>query len=467
MKKRTMQFDAKQFMLEEAQKTSYKANVKQYLRQQTEPQLEALAKDRELKKSQTQEAFRRISADVQLHREEAVAKHEAMLKSRVTFKQGLDEQVAVIAQRVQEQLLKKQYESDEVKRLTLEHMRKVAADKAAQRKKYELEDKINLGLAAQYKSERSRDERILKETVALEERLKDLDAQAQYRALAQTKRLREKQDYQAACEKMYKGIAAKEDEMRDTKEQLRQQLDEEKHLLRSDLFYSTRATARERQIKKTQELLDVQVNAQQATRQLSDMTKQHDREVVDEYLRQHQAEELKKFTHKRREELINQKELMQQMQSTQQRHRAEGIRPSMPETMMQVTPGMLMSTSFRATTTPGRLSSPKLPEAEITQRMDAAQFLAKPCGKVEVKPWVDITRTRLGGVAGVLGGEGPLNSTLMATGGKGRILTLQKDLEKARMSQTWTEGLKPADFKTGLKAAVKRAAANALDKSDV
>merc|ERR1711920_722455 len=112
----------------------------------------------------------------------------------------------------------------------------------------------------------------------------------------------------------------------------------------------------------------------------------------------------------------------------------------------------------------GSQSSP-----ELSQRVDASKFLAKPCGRPEVKPEVDIMRGGgIGGVTGVFGGDGAKRMALNATGGPDRLLTkaVAHAARDKRLKHSWHEGLTPAELKAGQQNAARRGALAAKDKAE-
>merc|ERR1719476_908908 len=101
----------------------------------------------------------------------------------------------------------------------------------------------------------------------------------------------------------------------------------------------------------------------------------------------------------------------------------------------------------------------KIATQSMEQRMDASKHLQKPCGRPEVKPWVEINRSLgVGGVNGVFGGEGGTRPSLCATGGPNRLMHKSLDLAERdrKMTNSWSEGLTREERKMGQHNAARR-----------
>lgn len=282
---------------------------------------------------------------------------------------------------------------------------------------------------------------------------------------AQQDRLSKAQARADANEDVYNRTAGRELSMRNTHEITRQERDAKKHEIRTDLHYSRREAARERQRQNMLNTLNMQSNAADNKKELEKMGKLKDKEAVDTAVRLGLEADIERHRARRAEELQMQAELVKMMAQKQQREREErdGFKPPAATNTMEVNKAFLEQSMARASST-GALPKSK----DLMHTVDAPRHLDKPCGR-EVKPWVDIAKSHgLGGVVGVFGGEGHLKLKLAATGGQQRLLTKTAGLAMRdhQMQATWSEGLTAADMKTGLKAAKARQEAQLRDKTD-
>lgn len=465
LKQRRPDFDPRQFMDDELRRQRHQSGIKSYLRKEMGRQLEESLLKRKSLGDDKQGDARLNAADLARSAKGEKIEMEEMQKTRQRFRAGLDKQAADNARRQQEQKLLKAHEAAETKLRTVQEICKEIAEQ--ERRKKAAHDEAAASMSTlQDKQENAQAEK-RREAEELRLRMLLQAREDERRLQAQQDRMKAAQAHQDASAKHWADTAGKEDALRFSREDLRQDRDEKRHNELTDAYYARRELARKRQQVRMVSTLNHQVETSAGKKELAQLQKRADLEAVHADTRRTLEEEFDKTRGHKTAELELQLALVQQMAEKQRRAQQEGYRAPPASATMSVSPKMLESAMARCPLagSSGRM----LDGGNLSQRLDAAKYLQKPMGCVEVKPWVDITRSHgFGGVVGVFGGEGDTRTTLAATGGPGRLLTktAQLAVQDRQASSHWSEGLSPASMKAGAQAAAKRQAAAARDKSD-
>merc|ERR1712060_898931 len=151
------------------------------------------------------------------------------------------------------------------------------------------------------------------------------------------------------------------------------------HNMLMDMHYSRREVARERQRQKMVRTLDRQMGQAEKTRQLTNISKSAERDLVNESTRKSLEQDLQRMNAKKKEELELQSTLIAMMHEKQQRSKSEGYRAPAAASTMKMTPSLMAT---------GGLSSPakggaKSSSHDLTSNLHAAKHLTKPCGRPE------------------------------------------------------------------------------------
>lgn len=461
------EFDVRQFMVDEERRHQHQSSINSYFRKEVGRQLEGTARSsmRQTYQSETEEIARAADADVARMLQEKTLERQELHKTQQIFRSGLDKQAAEHVRKAQEQRLEQIREAAEVKLRTVQALCKDITEQA-HKKQVARNEAAALLANKQDRNAEARSEK-LREVEELRNRMELQALQDENRFLAQQGRINAAQAHQDAVDKYWGQRTGKEQSQRLAKEEQREDRDERRHQKQTDLYYAKREAARERQRLKMVQTLSQQVGAHSGRKTIEQLEKQAELEIVLASTWKVLKQELSREQGKKAEELELQNALVQQMAEKQSRLRASGIRLPVASSTMAVTPALLASAAARSplSASAGNLAM----VADLTQRVDAAKYLAKPLGNPEVKPWVDITRSvGLGGVVGVFSGEGATRSALASTGGIGRLLTTTAQVGKKDrcLSGSWSEGVASRDLRAGARAAAKRAAASAADKCD-
>merc|ERR1719198_1652796 len=293
--------------------------------------------------------------------------------------------------------------------------------------------------------------------------------QDEYKQQAIQARLNEKQDNENHRIAIYERTAGQCNRDRDNAEITRQDNDEKKHLMRTDAYFGQREKARERQRQNMVNDLDRQMGAIDQKKRNDQLAKQAEREAIQSATKRSMDAELKKAMDKKAEEMELQRELRIMMLEKEEKERKEGTsRPTAMATM-----NMVMSKN-------GTYAAHAI--SDLHKSMEAARFMGKPLGRDESGPVPldaspstlrKLTRdqpftkvphdTVLGGVVGTLGGGGgPVNTALMATGGKFLPKSIGLAIQDVKLDTHWHQGLRPEHLEAGRREAKRREAAKAL-----
>lgn len=449
--------DTKQWGLEMGKSLQRQNTMRQHITSELDKQVNHRATLKQGLADETQDLKRATIADVQrLSLQQSVEKEEKD-KCRIVVKAGLDAQTADASRRMDEARMREAHEAAEVKlrtvrqlceELTTQDLRKKAAKREADQAMKVLNDR-----RAQEKSDKQRDvdqQRQMYQTAALTE---------EYRLAAQQERLKKAQGTQEGAYRNYEATAGKENALRQSREETRLDNDEKRQQMLSELHYSRREMARDRQRQRMIHTLDAQVDDKSRGGQIYKVQKRSEKEAVKEATRSSLENDIARLNAKKKEELELQSELIRMMAEKQARAKNDGVRVPANQNTMQMTAGLLTYSSKGSKST-----------GCMEQRLDASKHLEKPCGRPEAKPWVELNRSLgVGGLTGVFGGEGATRPSLMATGGPNRLLHKSMELAERdkKMTSTWSEGLTSSERKIGQRAAARRGALAAADKKEV
>lgn len=405
--------------------------------------------------------------EFQVRQNEALV-NEVREDNRKTFRSGLDAALEDNRRRERQTQARAAREAVEMKLRTLKQLQDEVAE-MDRRKEAAKRD----ALAGQLQHEAKKEQQQIDKQREMQEarhRLQEDAMRAEWQVQAQQERLQEAQRRQDVNYQTFKDTAQLQDKMRRTREEKRLDESVQLHQTLVNSHYDRREAARSRQRKKVAEALQEQVRIRQRDKGLQDIQKQMERDAVVESTTLSFEQDFQKLHDKRVQELQHQSELVQMMAEKQSRAKSEGRRLNPSVLTMEVTPGMVADIRSRASLIPGKSAS----APDLHQRVDAAKFLQKPCGRPEVpeaKSWEDLSRSHgLGGLAGCFGGEGGTMSSLKSLGGKGHMLAGTLKLaardERAERERVWNAGLTAEDLKGGRRAAARRMAKSAMDKGD-
>eukprot|EP00931_Biecheleriopsis_adriatica_P117592 TRINITY_DN93095_c0_g1_i1.p1 TRINITY_DN93095_c0_g1~~TRINITY_DN93095_c0_g1_i1.p1 ORF type:complete len:573 (+),score=158.93 TRINITY_DN93095_c0_g1_i1:116-1720(+) len=464
MKQASQRWDPHAFMEDEIKRQLHQEGMKAYYQHELAKQMQETYAFKQSMKDGRSDMARAVTADIERqNRVKQVQQAEAM-KTRANLRASLDKQVEDLERRAKEARMESLKEGAELKARCMQQLcqelqsqanKKKAMKKDAENMQREIERRAALA---------SNDKKA--EAAELRATIKEQTLQEEFRLAAQQDRMSKAQARADASEDIYNKTAGLELSMRNTHELTRQERDVKKHELRSDLHYSRREAARERQRQNMLNTLNMQSSASGNKKELERIGKQKDKEAVDTAVRLSLEADLERARQRKAEEVQRQADLVQMMAEKQKRDREDrdGFKPPAATNTMEVSKSFLQMSMARAA------SAGALPKSkDLMHQVDASRHLDKPMGRAEVKPWVDIAKSHgLGGVVGVFGGEGHLKLKLAATGGTQRLLTKTAGLavRDHQMQATWSEGLTSSDMKTGLKAARARQEAQQRDKSD-
>merc|ERR1712139_509891 len=361
---------------------------------------------------------------------------------------GLANQNAELSRRAYESRVREAQEAAEMKMRTVQQMCEELAEQG--RRKKQLQEDLDKGMKNnEAKRIQSRIDKANEDAKAQREMREQL-MQDEFRAQATAAHVAKKQAEQNACVALYERTAGKANNDRENAELTRIDNDEKKHLMRTDAYFGQRERARERQRQNMVTELDRQMAACGQKRKNDQLAKQAEREAIQSATKRSMDAELKKAMDKKAEGMELQRELRIMMLEKEEKERKEGTsRPTAMATM-----NMVMSKN-------GTYAAHAI--SDLHKSMEAARFMGKPLGRDESGPVPldaspstlrKLTRdqpftkvphdTVLGGVVGTLGGGGgPVNTALMATGGKFLPKSIGLAIQDVKLDTHWHQGLRP------------------------
>jgi len=405
-----------------------------------------------------------INADIQRQQQRQRFEHDEETKNRAHLRATLDRQVSDLDRKAKDARMQSLTEAAELKaRCTQQLCQELQTQ--ANRKKAMKQDADDMRAQQAQRTSNSRGAR-QRDADELNETIRTQANQEEYRLAAQQERLRAAQANADAKEAVFMSTAFAESNAKNMYETKRQERDEKQHQMRADLHYSRREAARERQRQTMLNTLNMQLGASGGKKELERIGKEKDRDAVNTSHRLAIEADLARLRQKKQEEVELQADLVKQMKDKQAREREEldGFKPNAATNTMEVNQAFLDMSFARAK------SAGSLPKSnDLMHRVDASRHLDKPCGRAEVKPWVDIASSLgIGGGTGVFGGEGHMKMKMASTGGMKRIMTKQSAMAMRdhQMQATWSEGVSGSELKSGMKNAKKRHQAQLMDKRD-
>lgn len=461
--KHQLNFDAEKFCADSRVNEQQRDLLKHHVRSHLDRQLQDKTFAKKSVEEEKKELLLAANTDVARKLREDSLEKVGLRNVNKAFREGLDEQAAENAKKVQEHRMWEAYDAAEIKLRTTQQLCQELME-ASRRKEAQKRDYAETLKELESRKLLQRADRNM-ELQEVRRTMREQMGQEEFRLLAQQERIKAAAEHQEVNYRHFAETAARVEPEKRAREERRVERDEKHHMMRTDMYYAQRELARERQQQRVKQVLDDQVEANARKHATVQVQLDHERQAVNDSTRISMEAELAKSSRKRAEEMEHQAALVAQMHESQQRKKGEeGHHRRAPALkIMDVTPGLLsIAESWRSG------ASPKPSDADLTQRMDAARHLSKPCGRPEEKPWVDITKSHgIGGVVGIFGGDGPTRSKLMASGGPGRLLAKSSDLA-ARDKQwagNWYDSLSPADIKAGQQVAAKRREAAVADKA--
>jgi len=457
LKNPTLEFDADRFLAEGKDNRDYKRTMAQYIQRELGKQVEEKDAGKRDKMAATQEAFRSTNADVGRKQQEEKLVKENLENTKKVFREGLAEQREHQRSKAMDGRLREAHEAAEIKLRTTQQLCQELGE-AARRKD---EDKREFAETMQQRESQKLQQRA-ERSLEHEELRRTMREQFQgesHRHNAQQDRVKDAMASQEACYAYFAKTQGKEEAERIAKEVRRVDRDEQHHQLRTDMMYAQREMARDRQRQRMRQTLDDQMDAKHRMSGTVRIQQDYEKTAVNQAGLLFMEEQASRVRAKKAEEVENQAMLIDQMHARQQRLKKEHGQSYKPGTM-EMSPSLL---STAQASRGGFAGSP-----DLMTKLDAAIHLSKPCGKPEIKPWVDIaTSYGPGGVVGVFAGEGPTRSVLMCTGGPGRLLTKAVEIaSRDRDLRTkWHEGVSSGDLKAARQVAAKRLEASATDKA--
>eukprot|EP00931_Biecheleriopsis_adriatica_P046727 TRINITY_DN2685_c0_g1_i1.p1 TRINITY_DN2685_c0_g1~~TRINITY_DN2685_c0_g1_i1.p1 ORF type:complete len:514 (-),score=121.18 TRINITY_DN2685_c0_g1_i1:131-1672(-) len=451
-------WDPHGFMEGERNRQLHREGMKAYYQHELAKQMQETCASKQTMKNDKAEAVRAISADIARQSRFQEVQSKETMKTRANLRASLDKHTEDLDRRAKEARMQSLTEGAQLKarcmhQLVQELQTQANKKKALQKDAEELKREV-ARRAALVSGEKQREQDELRETI------KHQTMQDEFRVAAQQDRLSKAQAKADVNENMYNRTAARDLSMKNTQELTRQERDVQKHEIRTDLHYSRREAARERQRQHMLNTLNMQSEDAENKRHVVRIGKQQDKEAVDTAVRLDLEADLERHRQRKVEELKMQADLVNMMAEKQKRDQGEtdGYKPPAARNTMAVNDSFLEMSMARAASTG---AVPK--SRDLMHQVDASRYLEKPMGRAEVKPWDTAKSPSLGGAVGVFGGESHL------TGGTKRLLTKTAGLAMRdhQMQATWSEGLTPADLKTGLKAARARQEARIRDRSQL
>jgi len=468
MKQRSMEYDPRAHA-EDLQKHKQRhASMQQIVVQELDRQVRQKDFAKQSMMEETLNVARTHTADEFQARQKEALKFEVREENRKTFRSGLDAALEDNRRRERQTQARASREAMEMKFRTLKQLQDEVAEMDRRREAAKRD-----ALEGQLQHEAKKQQQQIDKQREIQEarhRIQDDAMRADSQLQAQQERLQEALRRQDVNYQTLKDTAQLQDKKRRTREEKRLDESVQLHQTLVSSHYDRREAARCRQRKKVAEALQEQVRMRQRDKSLQDIQKQMERDAVNASTSLSFEQDFQKLHDKRAQELQHQSELVQMMAEKQSRAKSEGRRLAPAVLTMEVTPAMVADIRRRASLIPGKSAS----SPDLHQRVDAAKFLQKPCGRPEVpeaKSWEDLSRSHgFGGLAGCYGGEGGTVNSLKSLGGKGRLLAGTKQLaardERAERESVWNAGLTAEDLKGGRRAAAQRLAKSTMDKGD-
>merc|ERR1712187_682658 len=212
---------------------------------------------------------RSTDADAQKLLEQQASEKEAKEKKKTTMKAGLDAQVAIVNERMRDARMREAHEAAEMKMRTVKQLCD-ELDAQERRKKVEKKEadeafKIMCAKKEQQKAETQRENNETRQTLQ-QQAMAD-----EYKLSALQIRVQKAQATQEARYANYAHTAGSENLLRMSREEQRQDKDERRHQLLTELHYSRREIARDRQRQRMVNTLDAQVDDKQRSKQFHGM----------------------------------------------------------------------------------------------------------------------------------------------------------------------------------------------------
>jgi len=453
LKKRTVEFDPKQYAEDVMKEHQRQGFMRQYLVQELGKQAKHSATAKQSLLEGKREFARASFSDVQRVLQSQVIERDAAEESKKAQRAALDEMCQASQQRERENQMREMHEAAEIKLRTVQQLCE-EMEEQSRRKKAAQRDAHDAMKQLEAKKQRQQVEK-QREVDETRRHIQQETLRAEYQLIAQQERLRAAQEKQDLSYQAFTSTAAQAEAQRRESEDRRLERDVKRHQALSDLHYSRREAARDRQQQRIVETLHRQVEGNKRDRALLELQKQAELDAVNASAERSFEQEIRKFHAKRREELQLQSELVEMMAQKQQKARSEGLKAPPAATTMQVTPAMVEDARRRVSPGLGKASS----TPDLHQRLDASRYLAKPCGRPEAR-----------GGAGAPPGVGPgdARAAPAAAGGQGQLLPKTAFLASRdrQISAAWHEGLTASDRRIGRQAAAKRGAAAAADKAE-
>jgi len=264
------------------------------------------------------------------------------------------------------------------------------------------------------------------------------------RMAAQQGFLKEKQDQMQASSDMYQRTAGAKNRARDKHEESRQDNDEKRHNLRMDTFYARREDARAKQRLNMQKGLKEQIAEVERCREAARNQRDTDGANLMADAKAYAEKELQKTRDKRQQEKEVAQHHLDMIAAKAQREKELGTwGPNY---------GLRAPLSTSTMLPHGEGPSSRCPD--YSNRLDAARFVSKPCGRAE-NYISDPAEAELLEVR-------PINKEASKIGMKDSYLHTCTDKELKdrthRMTAKWHEGLSKQDIKRGMANARRREA---------
>lgn len=387
---------------------------------------------------------------------------DAVEESKRIVKAGLDEQRAEAVRRTRENQAREMHEAAEMKLRTVKLLCEEMDERNRRRQVAQREaEEVMRQIEAKQQAQNSDRQREATET----RRMVQANAmRAEHQQVAQQQRLRAAQEKQERDFKRFSDTTAQAEATKREDEESRVDRGVTEHQALTDLHYSRREAAREMQRLRMVNTLKGQVDEQKHSKSLLTLQKQVEKDMVNQNTQKNFEQELQRFHRKRQEELQLQKDLVEMMAKKQQQAKSEGWRAPAAASTMMVTPGMLADARTRAA--PSMEKSASSPE--LNQCLGASRYLAKPCGRPGERPPTGTVASAGRQSMGNLGRGDDAGAAAPAARGQGPVLSTTALLaaRDKRLSQSWHQGLSPAEMKAARQAAARRGAIAAADKAD-
>jgi len=463
LKRRSVEFDPKEYAGDVLKSQQRQGTMRQYLAQELGRQMRHNASSRQALLDEQRELAQANSTDAQRVMQSQSLERGAVEESRKVVRAALDGQCQEARRREEQNRAREMHEAAEMKLRTVKALCEELDEQGRRRQAAQREAQDSMKqLEAKRRAQEAERRREAQETRRL---VQEQALRGEYQLAAQQERLKAAQVRQDEGYRRFSESTARAEEARRQDEEGR--LDRGVAVQQSlvDLHYSRRDAARERQRGRMVEALGRQVEAQKRSRSLVDLQKQADLEAVNESAKRSFEQELQRYHGKRRDELQLQRDLVEMMAKKQQHAKSEGCKPAPSAATMQVTPAQLADARTRASSGMEKAAS----SPDLSQRVDASKYLAKPCGRPEERPQFSVEasegRQGTGSASGV---NGNARAGASAARVQGRVLSQTASLASRdrEISVPWHKGLTVADMKTGRQAAAKRGAAAASDKAE-